>query len=80
MEKGEPKKATESNGSDEESDKRRMGAGYQGAVEAALAIPIGSGLGHLADQQWGTEPVGLYIGLVVGFGAFVLRLFRMRPE
>ena len=45
MEKGEPKKASGSNGRGEEPDKRGMGAGYQGAVEAALAIPIGSGLG-----------------------------------
>ncbi|MDE0886107.1 MAG: hypothetical protein OSB70_11300 [Myxococcota bacterium] len=80
MEKGEPKKASESNGRGEEPDKRGMGAGYQGAVEAALAIPIGSGLGYLADQQWGTEPAGLYIGVAVGFGAFILRLVRMRPE
>ena len=59
--------------------KAGMGAKYQGAMEAVLAIPIGAGLGHLADRQWDSEPIGLLIGLLLGFGAFILRLMRMRP-
>ncbi len=80
MENGEPDMPSASDGHGEEPDKRAMGAKYQGAVEAALAIPIGIGLGYLADQQWESEPVGFYFGLAVGFGAFILRLVRMRPE
>ena len=60
--------------------KAAMGAKYQGAMEAVLAIPVGAGLGHLADRQWESAPVGLLIGLLLGFGAFILRLTRMRPE
>lgn len=59
--------------------KAAMGAKYQGAMEAVLAVPIGAGLGHLADRQWDSEPIGLLIGLLLGFGAFILRLTRMRP-
>lgn len=59
--------------------KAGMGAKYQGAMEAVLAIPIGAGFGHLADRQWDSEPVGLLIGLGIGFAAFILRLVRMRP-
>ena len=59
--------------------KAGMGAKYQGAMEAVLAIPVGAGLGHLADRQWDSEPIGLLIGLLLGFGAFILRLMRMRP-
>jgi F0F1-type ATP synthase assembly protein I len=60
--------------------KTGMGAKYQGAMEAVLAIPIGAGFGHLADRQWESAPVGLLIGLALGFGAFILRLVRMRPS
>jgi F0F1-type ATP synthase assembly protein I len=60
--------------------KTGMGAKYQGAMEAVLAIPIGAGFGHLADRQWESAPIGLLIGLALGFGAFILRLVRMRPS
>lgn len=51
---------------------------YEWALEAVFAIPIGAGLGYLADSQLGTGPWGVMIGLVFGFAAFVLRLMRMR--
>ena len=61
-------------------DRAEMGAKYQASLEAVLAIPIGVGLGYLADKQFDSGPVGLFIGLGVGFGAFILRVIRMRPE
>lgn len=57
-----------------------MGAKYQSALEAVFAIPIGAGLGYWADRQWDLAPAGLLAGFAVGFGAFVLRVVRMRPE
>lgn len=60
-------------------DRAEMGAKYQASLEAVLAIPIGAGLGYLADKQFDSVPVGLFVGLAVGFGAFILRLVRMRP-
>jgi len=60
--------------------KTGMGAKYQGPMEAVLAIPIAAGFGHLADRQWESAPAGLLIGLALGFGAFILRLARMRPS
>ena len=54
------------------------GAAYQGAVEAVAAILITIGVGYWVDQEFDTAPVGLIVGAGVGFGAFVLRLVRMR--
>ena len=51
---------------------------YQAALEAVFAIPIAGGLGYWADTHFGTEPLWLLIGLVLGFAAFVVRILRMR--
>ena len=82
----EPKEARMKNGEPGKSTpplsgryKAGMGAKYQGAMEAVLAIPVGAGFGYLADHQWESAPVGLLVGFALGFGAFILRLVRMRP-
>jgi F0F1-type ATP synthase assembly protein I len=51
---------------------------YQAALEAVFSIPIAGGLGWWADRHFGTEPILLLLGLVLGFASFVLRLVRMR--
>lgn len=53
------------------------GAAYEGAMEAIFSILIAVGLGYWADSHFGTSPRYLIIGAVLGFAAFVLRLFRM---
>ena len=62
---------------EEMSDGRRFGVAYQGAFEAVFAIVIGAGLGFAVDRRFGTDPWGVVIGLVLGFGGFVLRLVRL---
>ena len=62
------------------ANRMTMGAKYQGALEAVLAIPIGAGLGYWADKNWEMGPVGLLVGFALGFAAFILRLIRMRPD
>ena len=57
---------------------RRGARAYQMALEAVFSIPIAIGLGYWADSAWGTAPVFLVVGVVLGFSAFVLRLLRMR--
>ena len=57
--------------------KRGMKA-YQGALEAVLSIPIGMGLGYLADRHFGTVPLFLLLGLAAGFASFVIRISRLR--
>jgi len=47
-------------------------------MEAVFAIPIAGGLGWWADKSFGTRPVGLLVGLALGFAAFVMRLSTMR--
>jgi F0F1-type ATP synthase assembly protein I len=57
---------------------RRAAAAYQGALEAVFAIAIGAGVGYWADRRFASSPRWLIVGTVVGFGAFVLRLWRLR--
>ncbi|HVP28975.1 MAG TPA: AtpZ/AtpI family protein [Myxococcota bacterium] len=57
---------------------RRAASAYQGAIEAVLAVVITTGIGYWLDQRLGTAPGFLLAGLVVGFGAFFVRLWRMR--
>ena len=46
-------------------------------MEAVFAILVAVGLGYWADSHFGTGPRYLIVGAVLGFTAFVLRLFRM---
>ena len=58
----------------------RQGLAYQGALEAAVAIPIAAGIGYWIDTRFETTPFGLLIGTAVGFAAFVLRLLRLGKQ
>jgi F0F1-type ATP synthase assembly protein I len=58
----------------------RLGPAYQGALEAALAVVVSMGIGVWADSYFGTSPVLLFVGLGIGFGAFILRLWRLLQE
>ena len=60
------------------SSVRSQGAAYQGAMEAVLSILIATGLGYWVDQKLESAPIGIFIGVGLGFTAFVLRLTRMR--
>lgn len=57
---------------------RRGAKAYQAALEAVFAIPVAGGLGYWADSHFGTAPILLLVGLVLGFATFVLRIVRMR--
>jgi F0F1-type ATP synthase assembly protein I len=74
---GDPNKASSKDPSSEE--RRKQAAAYQGAMEAVFSIVIATGAGYWADDRFGTSPLYLLIGAGVGFGAFVLRVLRMRP-
>ena len=63
---------------DRDEERRRGIAAYQGALEAVFAVVIAIGLGYWADQRFGTEPRWMIVGTCIGFGSFVLRLWRMR--
>ena len=56
------------------SPNRRGALAYQGGLEAVIAILVGTGLGFWADHAAGTSPRWMLVGLVVGFGAFILRI------
>ena len=56
----------------------RAGKAYQRAVEAVLAIPVAIGIGYFVDGRLDSSPVGLLIGAVLGFAAFIRRLVSMR--
>lgn len=57
---------------------RSMAAAYQGAIEAVLAVVIATLAGYWVDGRFGTSPTFLLIGLVLGFSAFCVRLWRLR--
>ena len=46
-------------------------------MEAVFAILIATAIGYWADEKFATSPRYLLIGVVIGFGSFVLRLVRM---
>jgi len=53
---------------------------YQGAFEAVGSVLIACALGYWVDRSWGTAPIGLLVGAVIGFAAMVVRLMRMGKE
>ena len=55
-----------------------MGAAYQASMEAVFSIVIAVLLGWWADSYFGTAPWAVLAGATIGFGAFVLRLSRLR--
>lgn len=55
-------------------------ASYQGAFEAVLAVPIAAGIGYWCDGRFDSAPIGVLIGVGIGFFAMMLRIVRMRPE
>ena len=57
--------------------KNSGGSAYEGAFEAVGAILIATLLGYWFDEYYETTPNGVLVGAAVGFGAFVLRLFRL---
>ncbi len=63
--------------SEKPSGSREAAAAYQGAVEAVFAVLIAGGIGYWADAHFETSPRYLLLGLGIGFGAFVLRLWRL---
>lgn len=73
---------SESEGGNDGSEEpgRREAKAYQGAMEAVFSVPVAIGLGYWADSRFGTEPIGMLVGAVLGFATFVLRLMKMRPK
>ena len=57
-----------------------MGRAYQASFEAVLAVAVGGAAGGYADQRFGTAPFLLMLGVLLGFGTFVLRLVRLMRE
>lgn len=58
----------------------RMGRSYQAAFEATIAVVVAGAVGGWADQRFGTTPILLIAGVLLGFGTFVLRLVRLMKE
>lgn len=56
---------------------RRGALAYSGAIEAVLAILIGVGLGYLVDRWLESAPAFMLVGLVAGFGSFILLIVRL---
>jgi F0F1-type ATP synthase assembly protein I len=59
-------------------DPKQISGVYQGSVEAVLALLIAMGVGYWLDERYDTEPWLLMTGVVLGFAAMVMRIWRMR--
>jgi len=57
--------------------KSPSGRAFEGAFEAALSVVVGLALGYYADRWLGTEPVLLFVFLIVGGIAGFRRLLRI---
>lgn len=53
---------------------------YQGAIEAVFSVLVGAGIGYAADRYFDSTPWLMLVGLLMGFGAFVLRLSRLARQ
>ena len=62
---------------DKESQTRSKGAVYQGGSEAVFAILIAAGIGYWIDSHFDTAPIGLLIGVAIGFASFTLRMIQL---
>lgn len=58
----------------------QMGRTYQAALEAVMAVAVAGVAGAFADTWLDTGPLFLVVGVLVGFGAFVLRMVRLLDE
>ena len=61
-------------------ERRMQTRAYEGAFEAVVAMIASIGFGYWADTYFDSSPVGLFIGVVIGFAAMVLRLLRLGRE
>jgi len=63
---------------DPHAAKRSMASAYQGAIEAVVAMVFCALAGWWIDGRFGSEPIGLFVGMGIGFAAFLLRLLRIK--
>jgi F0F1-type ATP synthase assembly protein I len=56
---------------------KKGGGAYEGGLQAGLSVVISMGFGHWADRYFDSSPIGLFIGLAIGFGAFTLRIWQL---
>jgi len=67
-------------GAGEAGGRMKTGRAYQAAFEATIAVVVAGAVGGWADQRFGTAPILLIAGVLLGFGTFVLRLVRLMNE
>jgi F0F1-type ATP synthase assembly protein I len=63
-----------------EGERRRQARAYEGAFEAVAAVIISALAGYWADGYFDSSPWFLLGGVVLGFAAMVIRLFRLGDE
>ena len=54
-----------------------MARAFEGAFESGIAVVVGVALGYYSDRWLGTEPVFLFVGLIVGAVAGFRRLLKI---
>ena len=54
------------------------GRAFESAFEAALAVPLGVVVGYYLDRWLGTEPILLFVFLLLGFATSVRKLLAIQ--
>ncbi len=53
-----------------------LGVGMRVGMELVMATMIGTGLGWLGDRYFGTKPIVMVIGVLIGVAAGLLNVHR----
>ena len=71
-----PEKAEDGGGSDRGAFNSALSAGLRIGLELVVAVFFGGGLGWLIDQGLGSRPWAMLVGLLLGFAAGLVNVWR----
>lgn len=49
-------------------------------IHLIVCVLGGGGLGYLLDRWWGLAPLGLFVGIAAGFGAWLTAVWRLMQK
>ena len=71
-----PQATEEGGGNDRGAFNSALGVGLRIGLELVVAVVVGTGLGWLIDQGLGSRPWAMLAGVILGFAAGVVNVYR----